>query len=231
MGQNVKKMCTCVRCHSKIKLERKIIDGKIVCRSCYDIIIEEKKKGYKHGPNFGTLTDRCCLRCGVDLLLLEQNQVKKINKYEYCDVCAEKIKAVYDELKQYLSTQPVISSLDFDDENYSVCVWGKDKKNLLEIYLEDEISMFFSEWHSHYNLEENLELHINDLCDFYYELSSILYNEICVAYYLNEKIKCVTSSLIDKNEANEEYLRDIFGKKKKICCVFWDSKDDKVFEL
>ena len=227
-------MCVCARCDSKIKLERKIIDGKILCRSCFDIVIEEKKKGYKHRPKFNTLSDHCCLCCGVDLCLLEPSQVKKINQYEYCDVCAEKIKSVFDELKGYLlSLNNVIDSLDFDDENYIVTIKGKNKT--LDIYVEDEISMYFwfdiSEWHSHYDLEEKSDSQCNDLSTFYYELSAILYNELCVAFYVNEKRKCVFSELINESELNEDVLRVRFGTNKKIHCSFWDSKYDKVFNV
>ena len=81
-----RKKCRCKRCHIEIVGGEKI-DGKTVCSDCAKIIRAEEKLGYSHGPGFGRLSKRTCARCGIDLLMLDEKAIYKMDGKEYCDIC------------------------------------------------------------------------------------------------------------------------------------------------
>ena len=122
--------------------------------------------------------------------------------------------------------------------HYSIKVKNKSNGPDMYIDLEDEISVFFGDWHNHYYPSEE-----------YYEnaktiILDILNNKTStINLYINEK--WIGSKLNDKNineelainEVNNFFKNDDYFKTKMkengvtLICKFWDSKKDKKFKI
>ncbi|MBQ4360521.1 MAG: hypothetical protein II767_09710, partial [Proteobacteria bacterium] len=151
----------CKRCHIEIVGGEKI-DGKTVCSDCAKIIRAEKKLGYSHGPGFGRLSKRTCARCGIDLLMLDEKVIYKMDGKEYCDICSGKIKKeiarsseVTDEIFKYMkgkipgtvppmATHAVLPNNGLDEAGYLILSPENNNENRINIYVNDGIILSFA---------------------------------------------------------------------------------------
>ncbi len=230
----------CARCDIEIWNGSKI-DGKIVCDACAKIIIAEKKQGYAHGPRFGRLSPRCCTRCGVDLLLLDEEKIDKINGKEYCDICATKLRKALEHSREVV--EQILSYMKklFPDTTYEIDddgeYWIKSPKNALghciNIWIDHEVTLGFADWHSHYSYQPS-EIYCNCMDDFYHHLNMLVHNELCAAdsyYYKEDGYKYWGgSTLLSEEQLTESNLYDAFGGK-TVVCSFWNASKDKTFVI
>ncbi len=234
-------MSQCKRCYAEISNGVQI-DGKIVCSDCAQIILSEKQLGYRHGPGFGRLSSRTCARCGVDLLLLGDDKIYKMDGKEYCDICSEKIQhqidyshKIAEEIYNYMKAR--FPDIDYKNsgKGYSVMTPQNPNKNRIKIYINnDKITLSFTDWHTHYNYS----LFKSEINTFYNHLNALLDNKICaVCVYNKDKPQddWYFFDLISEDQLTEDNLYKKFAKSYDFgtnlmfVCSFWDhTKDRKI---
>ena len=247
------KFYTCKRCFEKTDQPVKY-NGKIICPSCAQIVEAEKAKGYKHGPGFGRLSNRLCMRCHVDLLQLAPWQIYRIGDAEYCDVCAAKIppqhqnpRQVYHAVVKAMSEFPnalLTISHEENHGNYYIRSSPNRANHAIEIDIEEEISLFFANWHCHYDYDDGAQYH-----EFYDDLFKIILNQSCSAAAFDEDgsndpddpddddLIWRASALLDAAVLPEdddkaiEFLKTKFGDAAIVRCDFWDARKSRIFRM
>lgn len=230
----------CRRCHFETT-SPVIIDGKPVCPMCAMAITSEKNKGYDHGPGFGRISHRCCARCGVDLLQLEPAQIRSIDECEYCDVCAVKITRAQERSKEVLEQIMAYMASLFPDAIHEIYESGdhlikspdNDHGNAIQVWIDQEITLEFADWHHHYGFE------IADMAEFYDDLNGLFLGKLCVACSYSKGMEDNAqeddeeywrgSSLMHEEQLTEEELYREFLKNQKVICSFWDASKDRTF--
>ena len=246
-----RKKCRCKRCDAEI-LDGVQIDGKTVCSDCAKIIRAEKKLGYSHGPGFGRLSKRTCARCGIDLLMLDEKVIYKMDGKEYCDICSGKIKKeiarsseVTDEIFKYMkgkipgtvppmATHAVLPNNGLDEAGYLILSPENNNENRINIYVNDGIILSFA------NCQVCYKFNLMDAerSDFYNDLNALIDNKKCAVCACDSdkpEDNWRYSALLNEERLTEEYLYDKFVKNYKfgtnlmIVCSFWDASKDRKF--
>lgn len=138
---------------------------------------------------------------------------------------------ILEEIERILRERNIVSEYvsGFDEKEqrdwhvYDLTV--KDRKMALDIC--SECTIFFEDWHGHYNPE-------NDRNEFVRTLNGIFDNELCaLGAYIGsvEPQNAGTAMLARREDVNEEYIIDELGTGKIIRCCFFDPSLNREYRV
>lgn len=109
------------------------------------------------------------------------------------------------------------------EEEYKSILLVNSAGQELSVDVEREISLFFGDWHAHY------EPAIGAYQDFIYDLQDILNNNKCTICAYDNEGWCL-SSLSETDKPDIDQLRKDYGTYKRFVCSYWDCSKNVVFE-
>ena len=135
-----------------------------------------------------------------------------------------------EEISAFMSTRIGHVIQSYEDGEYCLETQPNANGNAIFVYIGDEITLCFADWHSHFDLDEPysplpLDFDMDYDMTFYHVLEGLISNRICAAasYEINiEENKWCGSSLLREDELNDAHLYEVFGANKFITCSFWD---------
>ncbi|MBO4351273.1 MAG: hypothetical protein J6A01_10055, partial [Proteobacteria bacterium] len=128
-------------------------------------------------------------------------------------------------------------------ENGEYCIETRENEggNAISVYIGDEITLCFADWHSHFELDEPwcpFELVKIDLIDLDFDLTfdlaleGLRTNQLCAAcsYDVRDPDNVWRgSSLMGADELDDAHVYEEFGANKLVKCSFWDDSKSREF--
>ena len=125
-------------------------------------------------------------------------------------------------------------------ENGAYCIETRKNEggNAISVYIGDEITLRFADWHSHYTLDDpcnSFELLEIDLdCDLTlgHALEGFRTNQLCAAcsYDVRDPNNVWCGSELMRADAVEDaFIYEEFGANKLVKCLFWDDSKSREF--
>ena len=106
------------------------------------------------------------------------------------------------------------------------CLEVRKTGHSLGIEFDDEVTIFFAEWHAHYINTDSMEK-----C-FYQNLGDIIENRACATTSYVDSIdddNWCCCSLPNAKDITPKYLKEEYGEGKIITCNFYDDTLDQVY--
>ncbi len=195
-----------------------IVGAAAACYGLYRLVANRKDIKQNHKAN--TEPDEACSDTTTDETAINPLVQKKL-----------------EEISAYISNQIGPVSRSYEDGEYCLETQPNANGNAIFVYIGEEITLCFADWHGHFDLDEPyspLPLDFDMDCDmtFYHVLEGLISNRICAAasYEINEQEeKWCGASLIKEDELNDANLYEEFGANKYITCSFWDGAKSRLY--
>ena len=126
----------------------------------------------------------------------------------------------------------------FENGEYCIETPKNEGGNAISVYIGDEITLCFADWHSHYALDdpfssfELVEINLDLDLTFDLALEGLRTNQLCAAcsYDIRDPNNVWHSSELMRADAVEDaFIYEEFGANKLVKCLFWDDLKSREF--